>query len=240
MPYPLNKSEYYFISLGREPGGLLEVLNLPPTADERQVKNAVHGYIQRLKDETIEMKNVILKNDLLDEEEREKKVKQLDEDFSEKNAELNALREKAKSEFARKREQKRSGIREYEFAWSTLYEATLEFEDFEKFYLKSLSIPLPQTEHQKLTELTQGFSNDNFQKALKDKNLTLAHWMERILWNKMKSLLVADQLWSNLKYTNTQYWNDQIQAWEMEFKSFSDNNNRRTVSDQSDSFLKQI
>ncbi len=42
---------YYFVPLGREPGGYLEILGLPPTATEKQAKSRYSQYLRRLDEE---------------------------------------------------------------------------------------------------------------------------------------------------------------------------------------------
>ena len=40
--------DYYFVWLGREPGGYLDVLGLPPTASEDEAKNRQREYLLEL------------------------------------------------------------------------------------------------------------------------------------------------------------------------------------------------
>lgn len=91
-----SHKDFFFISFGREQGGLLQFLNLPSTADAVAVKKAVKDYRKRLEEDLKTNRKPHrerMKDGEITEEEYNALAKELEQDKSDKLAEINRMNE---------------------------------------------------------------------------------------------------------------------------------------------------
>lgn len=118
--------DYYFVSFGREQGGLLEFLGLPPDARDSLVVKTLRESRQEVKKSkkmrTRELSQKRKSGEItLTDEEFEAEKKQIDEEANEQEVKLNELKSQFDKVVAEKRELARSGRTDDSVNWQDMY-----------------------------------------------------------------------------------------------------------------------
>ncbi|MGD2088738.1 MAG: hypothetical protein PVH61_21345 [Candidatus Aminicenantes bacterium] len=208
--------DYYFVPLGREPGSYLDVLGLPPTASEVEAKNRQEEYllglIKDFKNKRKKLRERKEKKEIT-EEEFNAQVKEWKEEKRKKEVDLNKKEENYDLSLAEERKLKNMGFVDDNVIWLDMYKSLSSSTDSE--YLKELFFkkrPLPEIE-QSLLDIVRSpgdYRPSSFEKYRKIKLKKFQNFLDEM---NLSFLLKADDLWSNLKYTNLGYWLNKIEKW---------------------------
>lgn len=221
--------QYYFVPLGRERGSYLDLLDLPPTASIGEAKKAEVQYkksIEKVFKSKRKELRLKLKDNTITQEEFDERVKEWEDEKTQKNIELNKLNENFKKAQAEKRKLQNRGIKDKSVVWLEMYKGY----DREGFFKEWLSgnKPLRRIDQDQLNSLKsflsdfealqtgkmpgtcfRGFAGENAQPSL-------SGFHEIIDNKKIASLLWADTLWEKLKYTNRSFWQRKVKDWKDE------------------------
>jgi hypothetical protein len=120
------KGEFYFVPLGRERGGLLDFLGLPPDANDEVVNMAKAEYALQLKNKVRQERGRLLeqkKAKEITEEEYQAKQQELGARQSKEETDFNELNEKFEVLRSERRKHEREGIKETGAVWADAYQS---------------------------------------------------------------------------------------------------------------------
>jgi hypothetical protein len=203
----LEDNSYYFVSLGRERGGLLDVLGLPPNASELEIGNKEAEYKKRCQSELknqLKEFNKRLQTGEITKEEVETKTAELKEQKEGKLTKLNEVRAKFDKQLAERRIRRREGKTiDDESGWSELLTA---FPLGNAILDALLMAPLARFTDDEVARITSG----QLTEPGRDAN-DLAALRRAVGERRLLALLHADRLWERVKHTNRQRWTRLVQ-----------------------------
>jgi hypothetical protein len=145
-----KKGDYYFVPLGRERGGFLDRLALPPDADAKQVAAKEREYRKRIAEqsnqerkkwaEELEARNIT-------QEEFEAKVEAIRSEKTRRETEINELKKKFRASQADRRALENSGRRDTTSAWADLIDSFPTPHAFWQFLVALRPLPRFSAEH---------------------------------------------------------------------------------------------
>ena len=207
---------YYFIPFGREPGSLLDVLDLPSSADEKTIKKAFSARRKEIKSGVKEEIVIIMgkrSDGILTEQEFLEHKEELKKKETDELAALNELNDKFKKELAEKRENKDNQIADYHITWIPLYEETLQIKNMTDLMLRMNQLPLPKMSVIDLKKITINTPSVKAEKLDVKKEIHLGDWMDYVFSCRLSILLLADHLWSHINWINHSYWELKMEEW---------------------------
>ena len=180
--------EFYFITLGREPGGYLDVLGLGLNAGKGEIGTKEREFRQKIKKETkekIRALNERLKSKEITKDEFNTQSEQYQEEQTRRLSEINDLKKGYEEEISQRRKNNNLGLADDNTVWTT----TLPDWGTRVERLCSVLLgPHVTTDHLRPTS------------AQKDPLLPILLW--------------ADQCWSKIKWTNRETWQRNLEQWE--------------------------
>ena len=216
-------NRYYFVPLGREKGGYLELLELPPTVSLGEAKNAERLYKKGLEKE-FRRKRKSLRESLskkeITQEEFDERVKKWEDKKTQKNVELNKLNQTFQNAQAEKRKLAHMGLRMDEVIWHEIH-----FENGKEEFIRhltSISRPLATEDPERLEKFRYRIAKDGFLTASDSTQKEIAaatasnsldNFLGRINALKLMALIWADNIWSNLATPTREFWTTQLATW---------------------------
>lgn len=219
-------SDYYFVPLGREPGGYHDLIGVPPTASENEVASAEHKYRRDIENNYRRNCNEYRKKKEKKEitkEELDAQVEEWKKEKSKKLAEINKLKGNYNKSIGEKRKHRNLGLKDDSVIWLDMYKPLTDSLESESGYLKEIFFkrrPLPEID-QSLSDIVGSpgsYFQNNFKKRDQIKLTDFRNVLDEI---NLSFLLEADVLWSKLKYSNLEYWLVEIEKWDKELDLIS-------------------
>ncbi len=204
--------DYFFLPFGREVGSLHELLQLPPNASESAIDKAIAQHRKQLKSDK-KQKYKQYKEEGHSKEELAKLNAELEEDLTEVLSELNAKKKKVTEDLARKRSLRNQGIIENNPIWSELYATTGELPSLYHLQIKTIQLPIPK-QPKKTIEKYQTRTALSIPLPIEsDLDHQFEAWQKWHTRYKLRLLLLVDQHWDQLPFTNTDYWREKLSQW---------------------------
>jgi len=220
-------AKYFFVPLGRERGGYLDLLKLPPTANLAQVINAENMYINELEGDFKIKKRKPLKESLklkkITQEEFDEQVKVWKDEKTQATVELNKLKGNFRKAMAEKRKLANQGIQIKDHVWQDIHLAGKK-EDLIS-HLATMSGPLERITSEQLETFINSMEDKGASQTITDlhqeiKSLDpssgLYQYLELINCLKFYPLLWADATWESIDTPHRSFWAKQIKKWEKE------------------------
>ena len=243
---------YYFVPLGRERGGLLDFLGLPPDADVGEVGRKQTEYLKSLerafKDGRKALKKERDEDKTISPQEYDAKRQKLEEERTKKERKLNELKEKFNTAQAERRSAKSAG-RQEETIWLEMYRRFVDApQEFWRFLLRPR--PLAHVPLSLLLEIEQrwigphvhGQRNaagpppafDRLASQLFSARgpVDLTALAALVTERDLICLLAADALWGEIRYTNRERWRDVIEQWATEVAALGPRLQHEAVEDE--------
>jgi len=226
---------HYFVPLGRERGGYLDFLGLPPDVDIGEVGRKKTEYLKSVESAFKQQRKAVRKerdeDKTISPQEYEAKLEQLEEERTKKERKLNELQAKFDVTQAEKRGAKSSG-RQEEVSWLRMFcwfgDAPQEFWRFLLRPRPPASVPQgllleieqrwigPHVNGQRDAHKQTTFHHLASQAGSTKGPVDLTTLAALITERDLICLLAADALWSEIRYTNREHWHEVIEQWAME------------------------
>lgn len=231
--------ELYLVPFGREPGGYLDVLGLPPNATGAAVAEQAKQYRQKLRTELrTKVKDLIARQESgeITKEEFESRKAELEADANKGEADFNKLKETYDQQRSQQRGMKRSGQQEEAAGWVPLLRG-LDGDADTVRQLLARRRPLPQVSPEFIDQVTRKWVDASASGSKRDlpsgaakKPADLKSLFELVTERDLIGLLWADALWGKLKGTNRDYWQRQISAWLDELREIEPHLRRKSAN----------
>jgi hypothetical protein len=229
--------ELYLVPFGREPGGYLDVLGLPPNAPVAAVSEQAKKYRQKLRTELrTQVKDLIARQESneITKEELESRKADLEVEANKREADLNKLKETYDQQRSQQRGLKRSGQQEEAAGWVPLLRG-LDGDADTLRQLLARKRPLPRVSQEFVDRVRQklldsasaGSRASDLPSNAARKPADLKALFELMTERDLIGLLWADGLWSRLEGTNRDYWQRQVAAWLDEIREIGPHLRRR-------------
>ena len=196
-----QNTEYYFVTLGRKTGGLLDSLNLPPDATQTEVSEKSAAYIRDLEVDFKNNRKILREKSKIGEitiAEFDEKVKQLDDEKNKKNDYHNKLTADHDKTQAQKRDLGEKG------RWLNI---PIWIKLSERFPLSETAAPPAFTPPQR------SFEPEELTHYAGSQSAAFKNYNEITFSRQIKVLLAADQAWSLLRSASREKWHSALNEW---------------------------
>lgn len=212
-----SNENYYFVPMGREKGGYLDMLGLPPNATEVQAGQKEAQYLKEAKKEFKARRKAAdekLKAGEITREQFDAQVLEYEKEKDEKLKKLNKLKESFKAAQAQRRKLASEGVQDDAAVWEDGYALG---DPREALALLSRPRALPKIGAAFLAKIRErwlgarGIARSAAHETFDPPAVrTIATERDLI------PLLQADSLWGRLGYTNRSLWQKRVGEWQAE------------------------
>ena len=221
-------SNYYFAPLGRQPGGYLDFLGLPPNASEAEARVALRARRRQSREEFVAERTTFRERKEageITEEQFKAAVAELETKKNDKLCKLNELTEELNRVLAELRIRARAGFTADNEAWLQIYIAFDENRE-RTWDLLLRHRPVGEVEPNVLEVLLdKWFKSDHSAPAdsaghpsHEDGPVDSRTFSSLLQERDLLILLYADALWGCLRYTNRAYWAEKVEQWSQQIK----------------------
>jgi len=222
--------DFYFVSFGREPGGYLDVLKLPPNTNAAKVADTDRTYRREIEQSFREIRKTLKeeeKSGVLTPEESCAAVKKAEDEKSEKLRKLNGLKETYSRGQAQRRGLAGSGKTLPEEGWRRVYGLSSPQSPWEELLQRRLlercaadSLLCVRRKWLDFSGADGGAFPDLASSRYRPGQLIdLAAIGGLVAERDLLHLMAADLLWLQLSLTNRSHWRDQITRWTTEIEA---------------------
>ncbi len=226
-----SDADYYFVPLGRERGGVLDLLGLPPNASDQEINARLTEYRRELREACNERKKELgerHEQGEMTKEEYDAKVRELRESRNDEEAELNRLKRKLDTGRAGRRGAGHRGVEQDTTVWFDVCQSgEVSREELIRLMVSRRPIPninprfLQAAQSRWITGegLAESGTSDGDAVVLrsdrcKDSSaINLATLAELVTERDLITLLVADALWGQVRHTHREWWVNEIADW---------------------------